>query len=245
MNMRLLLILLFAACLLAEDADPWRSDYDAAVEEARSAPARPLAVLVSHPTCAWCTRMKEESAGSEAVRRAAGDVIAVILDAAERPELAALAGIDSYPTLILVNRSGREVRRVKGYLPPNDLATVLRVLALNGDAQGGGSSVLAKRIDPPALAATSEGRQTLIGLLGLGAPALRLAIREALAARPEAKDMLWPLLTHRRLTVRADAAAILAGGGNRTHGYDPFAPAAERAAAAERWKNGAAIEELP
>ena len=242
---RLLLRASLAACLGAEDANPWRTDFDAAVAEARGVPARPLAVLVSSPSCAWCTRMKEESATSEAVRRAAADVIAVILDLDQRPEMAALAGTAELPTLILINRAGREVGRMKGYLAPNDLATALRVLALNGEVQGGADSGLARRLDPQALAATSDGRETLLGMLGLGAPAQRLAIREALAARPEAAAGLWPLLLHRRLSVRADAAAILADGSNRSHGYDPFAPAAERAAAAEGWKTSAAIEALP
>lgn len=232
----LLIALLLAGLAAAEDANPWRTDLDAAIDQARSGSGRPLAVLVSHPTCSWCKRMIAESADAEAVRRACADVVPVVLDAAERPELSALAGVDSFPTLILINRSGHEVRRIAGYLPPNDLATALRVLALNGDTQGGAVSMLAEKIDPEALAATADGRATLVGLLGLGAPARRIGVRRALAARPEARVLLWPLLTDRRLSVRADATAILAGADGGTRGYDPFAAPDQRAAAAARWQ---------
>jgi thioredoxin-related protein len=237
--MRTPLALLLLCCCLAcaEDTGPWRSDLDEAIAAARQVGAlRPLAVLVSHPSCSWCHRMIAESADSPGVMRAAGEVVTVVLDASLRPDLAALLGIDSYPTLVLINRAGQEVRRINGYLPPNDLATALRVLALNGDSQQGSASALAKRIDPDAMVRNAEGRQQLAAMLGRGPAAIRAQVRQVLAASREARPLLWPLLTDVRLTVRCDAAAALAGASDDTHGYDPFAGPDERAQQATAWQ---------
>lgn len=237
--MRLHAALLLLCCRLAwcGEADPWRTDLETALDEARVAgAARPIAVLVSHPGCTWCHRMIAESAESPAVQRAAAEVTAVILDAGQRPDLAALLGVASYPTLILINRAGQEVRRVGGYLPPTDLATTLRVLALNGDGQQGAASALATRIDPVRMAHSAEGRQQLASMLGRGPAAVRAQVRQALAAAPEARPLLWPLLSDTSLAVRCDAAAVLAGDGQDTRGYDPFAGPDERAAQAQRWR---------
>ncbi len=246
MPLRSALALLACALLAAADgeANPWRSDLDAALREARAeGRTRPLAVLVSHPQCSWCHRMIAESGESAAVQRAAGEVVTVVLDAAERPDLAALIGVRSYPTLILINRAGQEVRRVGGYLPPNDLATTLRVLALNGDTQKGGDSPLARRLDPHAMAATDEGRRQLVAMLGRGPAAMRAEIRTALVGAAEARALLWPLLTDVSLSVRCDAAAILAGPLEDMRGYDPFAESAERERLAVAWR--AAVEQAP
>lgn len=238
------LLLLAAVLLAAEDEGPWRRDVEAAAAQAReTGAARPLAVLVSHPSCGWCHRMIDESSVSPAVLRAANEVVLTVLDAAERPDLAALLGIRSYPTLVLINRAGKEVRRVGGYLKPEDLATTLRVLALNGDSQAGQASALARRIDPPAMAASEEGRTQLAAMLGHGPAGMRAAVRAALAARKEARALLWPLLDDVRLTVRCDAAAALAGEGDDTHGYDAFADPIQREAQAKAWRT--ALEAPP
>lgn len=245
-SVRTAIAFLACAVLAAADGDgnPWRTDLDAAVREARTeGRTRPLAVLVSHPQCSWCHRMIAESGESAAVQRAAGEVVTAVLDAAERPDLAALVGVRSYPTLILINRAGQEVRRVGGYLPPNDLATTLRVLALNGDTQKGGDSPLARRIDPQAMAATDEGRRQLIAMLGRGPAAIRAEIRTALVGAAEARALLWPLLTDVSLAVRCDAAAILAGPLEDMRGYDPFADAPAREAQATAWRS--AVEAAP
>lgn len=235
--MRPLLILLLCCLVWGEDANPWRTDLDAAIDAARAPGApRPLAVLVSSPSCTWCHRMIDESADSPAVLRAAGEVVTVVLDAAQRPDLAALLGITSYPTLLLINRSGQEVRRVTGYLPSADLATTLRVLALNGDSQQGSASALSKRIDPAAMARNAEGRQQLAAMLGRGPAAIRSQVRLTLATTPEARPLLWPLLTDVTLAVRCDASAALAGESGDTHGYDPFADPDVRAKQATTWK---------
>jgi thioredoxin-related protein len=231
-------LLLLAACLgSAEDQGPWRHDVEAAAALARDpAGPKPLAVLVSHPSCSWCHRMLDESATAPTVLRAASEVVLTVLDAAERPDLAALLGVRSYPTLVLINRGGKEVRRVSGYLKPEDLSTTLRVLSLNGDSQAGTASALARRIDPTAMAASAEGRGQLAAMLGHGPAGMRAAVRGALATRTEARDLLWPLLIDVSLAVRCDAAAALAGASDDTHGYDPFADAGPRAAQATAWQ---------
>ncbi len=236
--MRFAPLLLLTVCLFAaEDEGPWRRDVEAAAALARDAAGpRPLAVLVSHPSCGWCHRMIEESSSAPAVLRSANEVVLTVLDAAQRPDLAALLGVRSFPTLVLINRAGKEVRRVGGYLKPEDLATTLRVLSLNGDSQAGQASVLSRRIDPVAMAASEEGRTQLAAMLGHGPAGMRAAVRGALASRREARALLWPLLVDVRLSVRCDAAATLAGDSDETHGYDAFADPDLREAQAKAWR---------
>ena len=231
-------LLLLTVCLFAaEDEGPWRRDVEAAAALARDAAApRPLAVLVSHPSCSWCHRMIEESSTAPAVLRAANEVVLTVLDAAERQDLAALLGVRSFPTLVLINRAGKEVRRVGGYLKPEDLATTLRVLSLNGDSQAGQASVLSRRIDTVAMSASEEGRTQLVAMLGHGPAGMRAAVRGALASRREARPQLWPLLVDVRLAVRCDATAALAGDSDDTHGYDAFADPDLREAQAKAWR---------
>ncbi len=239
-----LLLSLAFSLVAVEDGGPWRQDVEAAAALARDIAApKPLAVLVSHPSCSWCHRMLEESSTSPAVLRASGDVVLAVLDAAQRPDLAALLGVRSYPTLILISRTGKEVRRVAGYLKPDDLATTLRVLSLSGDMQAGTASALARRIDPTAMAQTAEGRNQLAAMLGRGPAGMRAAVCAALSAKPEARELLWPLLIDVSLSVRADAAAALTTDGDDTHGYDAFADASDRAVQAKAWR--AATEATP
>ena len=132
-NLLLVILSCMVLSLSAEDSSPWRDDFEKAIEESAD---RPLALLFSTPDCVWCHRMIDESSASAAVRQALTQVTGVIVQAEKNPALVAQLGIESYPTLVLINRKRELVRAIAGYLPEADLATALKVLALHGDHDG-------------------------------------------------------------------------------------------------------------
>ena len=221
--------------LAAADASPWRADLRTALAEAESA-GQPLALLFSTDSCVWCKRMVEESSVSPAVRQALTQVTGILVQAEQEPALVAQLGIQSYPTLVLVNRKRELVRIIPGYLPETDLVTTLKVLALHGDQDGKGRVELAGTVDIEALGRGDDAVVKLVALLGGGPQEQRRQVREALAQMPKAREALWQALNDARLGVRVDAAAALARQVGVPTQYDPLTSGSERTTAIATWR---------
>ena len=229
----LLLSLLLLSPLTAADGSPWREDLRTALAEAEG---QPLALLFSTESCVWCKRMVEESSASAAVRQALTQVAGILVHAEQESALVAQLGIQSYPTLVLVNRKRELVRIVPGYLPETDLVTTLKVLALHGDQDGKGRVELGSSVDIDALRRGDDAVTKLTALLGSGSQEQRTQVREALAQMPKARDALWRALDDERLGVRVDAAAALARQIGAPTQYDPLTSGAERTTAIAAWR---------
>lgn len=227
----LALAFLLFALLGAAEEPAWRSD-DTLLKDPGG---QPLALLFTTETCTWCHRMIEESDASPAVRQALVAVPGVIVDADQHRGLVARLQIEAYPSLVLINRQGRIVKVVRGYLAENDLVTVLRVHALHGDEVDGDAFTIAPP-DLAALARAPDGAAKLVALLGTGDPEQRQALRTRLATMPAARETLWTALADPLLAVRVDAAAVLAAQVAAVGDYDPFAPLAARSASAAAWR---------
>ncbi len=227
----LVLAFLLIAQLGAADEPAWRRDD----ELLKDPGGQPLALLFTTQTCTWCHRMIEESDASPAVRQALSAVPGVIVDADQHRSLVARLQIEAYPSLVLINRQGRIVKVVRGYVAENDLVTLLRVHALHGDEAAGDAFTVAPP-DLAALAKAPDGAGKLVALLGSGDPEQRQALRTRLAAMPAARAALWTALDDPLLAVRVDAAAVLAAQVAAVGDYDPFAPLAVRSASAAAWQ---------
>lgn len=230
-----LLLLGCLAGLIGSDSDsPWSTDLDQAVAAAETA-GKPLVLFFTSQTCPPCQRMHAELEDDSTARRALRDVVPVLLDVQEHPVLAHRLRGTTTPTVVLLNRQRRIVRRLVGYQNPQDFTTALRVLVLHGDEQSAGDTVSLQAPDLARLAAAADGSAQLAELLGEGGPAQRQAVRQLLSLRSDAAAELWPLLTAKPLGVRVDAAAVLARLlGSST--YDPFAAPDDWAAAAAAWR---------
>jgi thioredoxin-related protein len=229
------LVLLLVGRLTAEEP-PWRTSLDEALAGSEG---KPLVLLFSLEGCVWCHRLIEESSANAETRQALGQVVGVVVRAEDQPSLVQRLGITSFPTLVLVNRKRELVRTINGYVPPEQLATTIRVLVLHGDTDGQGKVDLGRGIDVDALLAAADPVPGLIAALGIGEPAQRVRIREALAQRPAARDALWKALESPALGVRVDASAALAQQVGAPVHYDPFATADERSTAAAQWRSAA------
>ena len=109
------------------DGIPWRTDFDAALEEAR-ATGRPLLVDFTANWCPPCQLMKHETWPDRAVAAAVTDgFIPVLLDV-DRPEAAAPAtrfGVSALPAVLIIGGDGKVVRNAS-YLDRRDMVAFLK-----------------------------------------------------------------------------------------------------------------------
>lgn len=113
------MMLVCAACG-GVGGDPWYDgDLAGALEEAA---ASDRIVLVGFTTewCVWCRRLETDTLADPSVRAALAGFVPVKVDAErEGAELARRLGVDSYPTIVFLDRQGEEVERILGFLPPD------------------------------------------------------------------------------------------------------------------------------
>lgn len=100
---------------------PWESNVTAALAKAE---AQHKLVMVDFYTtwCRWCQRLDATTLSEPAVAAKISDgFVPVRLDAEnDGRELAQKFGVDSYPTVVFLDKSGQEVYRIAGYLEPQD-----------------------------------------------------------------------------------------------------------------------------
>ena len=200
---------------------------------------RPKALLISSAGCVWCERLKGESQRHAGVKAAMQEVVGIELRADLDRGMAMALEIRSLPTLILVNRKNRIVRRIPGYLPSDDLAAALRVLAASGDKEEGEGELPDPTAGIADALASEDPTARLVVMVGDGTAERRAEIRRLLMLRPDAAARLWPLLEDRSLSVRVDAASILSAQVGFAGGYDAFEPPATQQAAVAAWRASA------
>lgn len=77
--------------------------------------------------CSWCRRFESETLTDLDVRRELEAFVAVRLDAEkEGAEAARRFGVESYPTLLFLDSTGKEVERIVGFLPPDRFVDEVR-----------------------------------------------------------------------------------------------------------------------
>ncbi|MDA3961473.1 MAG: thioredoxin fold domain-containing protein [Planctomycetota bacterium] len=240
-------LLLITALLLApslasasEDPGPWHTDLALAVRLADTEPRKPIALLFSSESCVWCHRMLQDTGNHEGSQQILQQVVGVVVDVNAYPAVAAQFGVRAFPTLVLINRKRQWIRTVPGYLPPDDLVTTLRVLALRGDEDGGEQVAL---LEDEALAVALSANNpdaALLALLGHGGALQRGQLRDELRRRRNTEARLWDALTADELGVRVDASAVLAEWYGRPEQYDAFAAPDLRKQAAAQWQDAVA-----
>jgi thioredoxin-related protein len=136
------LVLLGASpAALAEEAKPaagrlsWEDSMDAALARAKK---ENKYVLLDFYTdwCGWCKRLDRDVFAKDEFKSAAGQVIGVKINAEKSQENRALArsfGVSSYPRLFVLDKEGRTLERIKGYLALKEFTSLV------GQVQAGNS----------------------------------------------------------------------------------------------------------
>jgi len=141
------MLLISAATSLRAAELTWQTDFAAASKQAAQEHKYILLDFTGSDWCPWCIKMdKEVFDGSQFSDFAAKNLVLVKVDfprkAAQSPneksqnaELAKKYGIEGFPTYVLLDSNGKEVRRQVGYLQGGATAFI-GWLALSGQTQG-------------------------------------------------------------------------------------------------------------
>lgn len=232
------LLLVIAAGLVAPSAraaDPpaWRTDYNAARNEAQEK-GLPLLVVVGTEQCFYCKKLDASTLRDDGVAAAvAGGFVPLKVDARANPELARALKVQVYPTTVMAGADGKIHAFIEGYLEPDRFAEHLKRAAnasattdwMARDYQEAGKAVgagdypravsLLKGVirDADDRPVGAKAREVLEGVERQAAGRLvRARELEAKGFTPEAMDTLADLMkTYAGTQAAADAATRLAG----------------------------------
>jgi thioredoxin-related protein len=109
------IVLLLSARPVAAQEINWRHDFNAARREAQES-GKPLFLDVGTQACHWCQQLDVRTFRVPAVVRQINEnFIPVRIDANRDPVTAGKLGIHSYPTLVMLDASGRMINRKEGF----------------------------------------------------------------------------------------------------------------------------------
>ncbi|MDD5200647.1 MAG: thioredoxin family protein [Terrimicrobiaceae bacterium] len=113
----------------AADGLVWQTDFKAALAEARSANKPILADFTGSDWCGWCIKLSKETFSQPAFAEFAKDKLILLeVDFPQAKEQSAELkkqneglqqkfGVEGFPTLVVLSKSGKEIARHVGYLP--------------------------------------------------------------------------------------------------------------------------------
>ena len=213
----------------------WQPTMRAALLEAEASD-KPVLIFFHSSGCGWCARLRIELESPD-VRPVVEGFARAELDVDRDRALALRLQVESVPTLVIAGPDGREIRRIKGFMPAAQLRSAL-ARALSPATAGAPPPDLAKRLD-----ALDQGRPATNDwpalLAAMGETAVRAAVRRYAAAHGvEIRAPLVEALRHPELAVRLGALDLLEELAGETCGFDPWVEpdAAANATAWQRWK---------
>lgn len=126
--MALVLVVLPSAAP-GEDAAPparadWLEDYSLALEEALLT-RRPVLLTFYTTWCGWCRKLENQTFRDPSFVDLSRRVVPVRVDADKEQGLRSMFRVRSYPTTVLVSRTGREIGRIMGYKAPRPFVGML------------------------------------------------------------------------------------------------------------------------
>ncbi|MFB3882605.1 MAG: thioredoxin family protein [Armatimonadota bacterium] len=100
-------------------------DYEKGMALARQA-NKPALIDFGATWCGWCKKLEKEVFPSPNFISAAQRFVCIKVDADARPDLTKKYRVNGYPTAVVVDASGRELRRIVGYRPTAEYVDELR-----------------------------------------------------------------------------------------------------------------------
>ncbi|MEZ4389056.1 MAG: thioredoxin family protein [Candidatus Krumholzibacteriia bacterium] len=123
-----LTILVSLAGLAAAGDLVWRSHAEALPEAART--GKPVIIHFTADWCSWCTKMKKETYTDPAVARLmTEDFITAMVDSDDNPLLNWIYGVQSLPTIWIVDSDGQGITKIAGFRDARAFAKQLEWVA--------------------------------------------------------------------------------------------------------------------
>jgi thioredoxin-related protein len=120
----LTLILAAAGAALAGDAIEWRSHAEALPEAARA--DKPVIIHFTADWCSWCTKMKKETYADPAVSKLMREkFVTAMVNSDENPLLNWFYGVQSLPTIWILDSHGDGITRINGFKDARAFQTYL------------------------------------------------------------------------------------------------------------------------
>lgn len=87
----------------------------------------PILVFITSDNCAYCRKMKREVwSNPQIIAQVKAGFVPLELHATRHRQLVAKLGVRAFPTTILFSPEGKIIDAATGYLPPNQMAGLLR-----------------------------------------------------------------------------------------------------------------------
>ena len=102
-------------------------DHTAGLEIARQE-RKPTLTFFSVPDNVGSQRMMESTFSDDEIKRLAVRLVCILVDGSQETALCETLAISSFPTIILSNANGMEVRRLVGRQTPDELAVQIHIL---------------------------------------------------------------------------------------------------------------------
>jgi predicted small lipoprotein YifL len=102
-------------------------DHATGLEVARQT-KKPAMIFFSVPDNAGSMRMMETTFGDDEIKRLAERLVCIFVDGSQESALCESLEISSFPTTVLLNTNGTEVRRLVGRQTPDQLAVQIHIL---------------------------------------------------------------------------------------------------------------------
>lgn len=103
----------------------WRSDYQEAMNEAKSQ-NKPVLIVFHADWCGPCRKMKKDTYSDAAVIAAADPFIRVYIDTDKQPDVAETYNVSGIPAFYVLSPAGNVVTSTVGYQPPKEFVAWLR-----------------------------------------------------------------------------------------------------------------------
>lgn len=119
------LMMVWGGPLRAATPSGWSTDFDAALRRA-DAEKRPILVAVTAVWCGPCRQMQQLTFNDPSVQQTLSDsYVAVSVDGDQRPDLIGRFGVSAFPTTLVLDSRGVEVRRWLGFQSAGTFRTEL------------------------------------------------------------------------------------------------------------------------
>jgi thioredoxin-related protein len=103
----------------------WKSDFDAAMAEAKSS-GKPLMVDFYTEWCTWCKKLEADTYTDNDVAELSNQFVCAKIDADKNRALVVKYMVRGYPTILFLNPDGQTSKIVSGYLPPQQFAGAMK-----------------------------------------------------------------------------------------------------------------------